>query len=235
MSGQSPALPEPFQNLDLPPLPAMPGGWTDEPFEAFGRRHHLLTPKTPDALLDDPDVIRAHQQSGYMPYWGYVWPASHKMLAALAKAPWPAGSDCLELGAGTGIVGLAAMARGDRVTFSDYDATSCLVCRYNAIGNGYADPPTIQLDWRTPDQRIYPVIVGCEVTYERGNHALLLGLLDAMLAPDGVCWLGEPGRYWSRFFFDDARQRFQVRVLNEACQEIAEPRSDSFQIYEIRK
>ncbi len=227
-------LPAPFAGLDLPPLPNLPGGWGSEEFSSGGRSLSLLRPRTPDALLDDPDVIRAHQKNGYMPYWGYVWPSVHKMIALLDRAPWPVGSEVLELGAGTGIVGLAAEVRGDRVVYSDYDPTSCLLCRYNSVANGFRDPESLCLDWRTPVDRQFPVLLGCEVTYERPNHALLLDVINKMLAPGGVCWLGEPGRYWSSFFFDDARARFSVRVIDEAGRELTAPRSDAFQIYEIR-
>lgn len=230
----SPLLPPPFGGLDLPSLAPLPGGWTTERFRCGPRELDLLKPATPDALLDDPEVIRAHQKNGYMPYWGYVWPSAYKMVHSLDRAPWKAGSEVLELGAGTGIVGLAAAARGDTVVYSDYDPTSCLLCRYNAVVNGFGDPEAICLDWRAPVDRRFGVLLGCEVTYERPNHALLLDVIDRMLAPDGVCWLGEPGRYWSKFFFDDARAKFSVRVLDEAGKELAAPRSDAFQIYEIR-
>lgn len=235
MTSAAATFPAPFDEFDLPPLPALPGGWAVETFRAGARDLRLLKPATPDVLLDDPDVIRAHQKNGYMPYWGYVWPSSYTMIRALERAPWKRSARVLELGAGTGIVGLAMQEAGDVVTYSDYDPTSCLLCRYNALANGFSADNVLQLDWNAPASETFPVIVGCEVTYERGNHPLLLKVLDRMLTPDGVCWLGEPGRYWSRFFFDDARQQFRVRVLNERLEEIDVPRSDAFQIFELKK
>lgn len=139
-----------------------------------------------------------------MPYWSYLWPASVPMAKALAHADWPVGTPILELGSGIGLVGLAALARGWQVTFSDYDDTSLELCRQNAVRNGLPDPALLKLDWRQPGDLQFPVILGCEVIYERRNHQPVLELLARMLAPGGTCWIGDPGRTQAPRFLESA-------------------------------
>ncbi len=63
-------------------LPAIPGGWGSELFEAVGKQFDLWLPQKPDAFLDDPGVIEANRRDDYMPYWRHSgrgprsWPGS---------------------------------------------------------------------------------------------------------------------------------------------------------------
>lgn len=216
-------------------LPAVPGGWTRRTYSFAGHHLTLTLPRDPDQFLDDEGVIAANEQNDYMPYWAFLWPSSIKMAAALFEAPWPAGQRVLELGAGLGLVGLAAMQRGDVVTLSDYDETALDLCRHNARENGLPVPETLLLDWREPQDIPFDVIIGCEVTYDGPTHGVILDLLEQMLAPQGICWLGDPGRYRSRFFYEMAVERgFQIRILNEELACIPQPSATEFQIFEIR-
>ena len=232
-SGAS-AFPELPSSLDEPPL--IPGGWTSQTIDLGARVVEILRPADPDRLLDDAAVLRANEENDYMPYWAFLWPSAEQMARAMQHAPWKAGSDVLELGSGLGLVGLAAQLRGDRVTYSDYDQTALRLSRMNALGNGLADPPTLRFDWRAPISKRFPALIGCEVTYDAAMHPVILDLLDVNLACDGVCWLGDPGRYQSPFFYDRARTRgFDIQILNEHGESIAEPSSQGFQIFELRR
>jgi predicted nicotinamide N-methyase len=197
-------------------------------------------PKDPDHLLDDPEVIAANQRDDYMPYWSYLWPAAEPFGRALQKAPWPKGSEVLDLGSGVGLTGVAGLARGDRVVFSDYDEQSLLLCRHNAVRNGFADPETLLLDWREPTTRRFRVITGCEVTYEKRNHQPLIELLQRMLAPSvpnevpSLAWIADPGRYHAPAFVELARASgFAVTILDEALNEHPTARSNEFQIMQL--
>lgn len=216
-------------------LPEIPGGWGSEIFEALGRQFDLWLPQKPDAFLDDPEVIAANRRDDYMPYWATLWPGAKIMARLMDRAPWSRDQEILELGAGVGLVGLASMALGQRVVFSDYDPVAAQVCRYNAVRNGFAAPETMVLDWRTPPERQFPAIVGCEVTYDPKLHDALLNTLQKMLAPDGVCWLGDPGRFWSRQFFSKACEHFRVRILDQELRESSFPSDRVFQIFELQK
>lgn len=220
---------------NLPPLPSIPGGWKSIPFELPGRSIELIAPAEPDRFLDDPDVVAANQRDDYMPYWSYLWPAAPPFARALLRAPWPVRTTILDLGSGIGLTGVASLIRGDRVVFSDYDAQSLLLCRHNAVRNGLNDPETLLLDWRAPVDRRFPVITGCEVTYEARNHEPLINLLRQMLADDGMAWIADPGRFHAPAFHGLALSAgFSVRILDEELNELSEPRSNAFQIMELR-
>ncbi len=215
-------------------LPSIPGGWGSEIVSAGGRTLDLWLPKKPDAFLDDPEVIEANRRDDYMPYWATLWPGAKIMAHVIDRAPWPREVELLELGAGVGLVGLMAQMLGTRVVFSDYDPVAIQVCRYNAVRNHLPDPEVLTLDWRTPPVRQFAAIVGCEVTYDPKLHEPLLETLAVMLAKTGVCWLGDPGRFWSKQFFREASARFQVRILDRDLRESSFPSDREFQIFELR-
>src|SRR4051812_25825489 len=113
-------------------LPQIPGGWTQRAFTLGGRSLSLTLPADPDAFLDDPEVHARHDRDGYMPYWSYLWPTSLETAAYVLQSTWTPGTEALEIGAGTGLTGLAGLLAGLDVTFSDYDALSVEVCLLNA-------------------------------------------------------------------------------------------------------
>ena len=216
------------------PLPSIPGGWGSEIVSACGRTLDLWLPKKPDAFLDDPEVIEANKRDDYMPYWATLWPGAKIMSNVIDRAPWPCDVELLELGAGVGLVGLMAQTFGTRVVFSDYDPVAVQVCRYNAVRNQLPDPEVLTLDWRTPPDRQFEAILGCEVTYDPQLLEPLLNTLSVMLAKTGVCWLGDPGRFWSKQFFHQASARFHVRILDRDLRESSFPSDREFQIFELR-
>ena len=220
---------------DAGSLPDVPGGWKAQSVDLGHCTLEISRPADPDGLLDDPDVLEANRRDDYMPYWSYLWPAAEPMARALAHADWPAGTRMLELGAGIGLVGLAAQARGWDVTFSDYDESSLQLCRLNAIRNGLPEPALLKLDWREPADLQFPVILGCEVIYERRNHEPILELLSKMLAPGGTCWIGDPGRTQApRFLETAAVHGWDITLRDGDCQEMNEYRQQ-FCILELRR
>ncbi|SFJ07089.1 class I SAM-dependent methyltransferase [Planctomicrobium piriforme] len=232
------ALPSAFPVLSSNPdeLPAVPGGWQHVEIPIGQRSLKLHRPLDPDLFLDDAKVQSENSRHDYMPYWAFLWPSSVPMANLVLNAPWPVGTNVLELGAGIGLVGLAAALRGDRVTFSDYDHTALHMCRLNARLNGLPDPELWFLDWRDVPARQFPVIVGCEVTYDAGLHEPLLDAISALLAPDGVCWLGDPGRYQAKFFYDKAAARgFHLQLFNAAGERQTALSSGEFQLLAITR
>jgi predicted nicotinamide N-methyase len=153
------------------------------------------------ALLDDPTVLEANKRDEYMPYWADIWPASRMLGKAIAKEPWekhPKTGDkleALELGCGLGIPGITALAKGLRVTFSDYDLAAVKYAAENARRNRLFDFKTLPLDWREPPEGLkFPVILGADLTYEVRSIVPLVELLETMLAPGGVCLLTDQDR-----------------------------------------
>ncbi|QDU38181.1 ribosomal protein L11 methyltransferase [Maioricimonas rarisocia] len=217
-------------------LPAIPGGWTSRTIPAAGREFRLVLPADPDAMLDDPAVLAANEVNDYMPYWSYLWPAASIMCDALRAADWPPGTEVIELGAGVGLVGLAALSLGWRVTFSDYDETALELCRINATANGFPEVGTLNFDWRAPIDRQFPVILGCEIIYDAHTHDAVLDVIERMLPPGGVCWLGDPGRSQAPRFAKKAEDAgFRVQVRNEQGLPDPDASVDGFRIYELRR
>jgi predicted nicotinamide N-methyase len=112
----------------------------------------------------------------------------------------PPGS-VLEVGCGLGLAGIACLARGLRVTFSDVDETALAFAAANARLNGFTEFRTVPIDFRCPpDDAKYPVVIGSDLMYEERLVDPLVGLLRAVLAPGGVCLITDPDRTPARVF-----------------------------------
>lgn len=188
-------------------LPVLAGGWKQQDFLVGQTKFRLIRPADPDLLLDTPETLEAHASYGYMPYWGYLWPTSLDMARYILDSNIPAGVATLEIGAGIGLAGLAGLARGWDVTFSDYDRMSVQLALTNARLNGFSNFQGAFLDWRTPPEGEFPLILGCDIIYENQNHELVLNVLDHLLAGDGECWLADPQRHQSERFVALAKSR----------------------------
>lgn len=216
-------------------LPRLACGWAVREYSFGEHRLKLTLPRQPDALLDDTSVRSANDRDDYMPYWAYLWPAAIAMSKQVVHAAWPHGTEVLELGCGVGLVGLAALATGCRVTMTDYDPQAIIVAEHNAKLNGFTDFEALQLDWRYPLRRRYPVILGCDLLYEERNLQPILSLLDVMLEPSGECWLADGGRRHARAFWSLARERgYDIRMFDADGLEISGP-GDQLQIFRMRK
>lgn len=225
-----PAMPSPPVEL-----PHIAGGWTERSWTISGKTLSLVLPARPDALLDDEQVIAAHEQDGYMPYWAYLWPASIPMAEAILQQPWPVDTPMLEVGAGVGFVGLAAALAGYQVTITDYDATAVELALLNARRMGLTNVAGTVLDWRQPTGERFPVVIGCEILYEDRNHELLLDVLRERLAPGGAAWFGDGGRVRAERFIRLAQTAgYSVTLRDETGRELSTPRAGRYQLLELR-
>ena len=196
--------------MSQPELPQIPGGWMSQSIDLGSRTIELTLPAVPDDFLDDPNVQQANRDTDYMPYWAYLWPASTAMAKLILNEPWRPSLRALEIGCGVGLTGIAGLAAGLAVTFSDYDSTSVESALRNAALNGFRNAAGQVIDWRqldTIELTRFELIIGCEVVYETGNHGLVLDVLDHLLTDDGVCWIGDPGRHSCQNFCQLAMQR----------------------------
>lgn len=167
-------------------------------------------PAAPDDFLDDPAVVEANRRDDYMPYWAYLWPAARSTARLVADTDWPSGTRALEIGAGIGLVGIAGLARGLKLTFSDYDQRAIDLAIHNARLNGLPQTEGLFLDWRNLkglNLEPFPIILGSDVIYELANHHLVLDAVDCLLTDNGLCWLGDPGRQHSAAFVRLAERR----------------------------
>src|SRR5262249_47611231 len=128
-------------------------------------------PAETDKLLDHPWVRSAYAADDYVPYWATLWPAARMLAKAVIREPWaasPPQCHVLEVGCGLGLAGIACLARGLAVTFSDVDETALTFATANAKLNGFADGfRTVPIDFRCPPDDVkYPVVIGSDLMYE---------------------------------------------------------------------
>jgi predicted nicotinamide N-methyase len=154
-------------------------------------------------LLDHPAIRAAFAADEYMPYWVDLWPAARMLAKVILRESWSPGVHALEIGCGLGLPGIAALAKGLRVTFSDYDATALRYAADNARLNGFEDFDLLQMDWRCPPADLkVPVLLGSDLVYELRNVPPLIALVKQLLAPDGVCLLTDQDRVPSHVLRD---------------------------------
>jgi predicted nicotinamide N-methyase len=175
------------------------------------RKFLVERPAASDKLLDHPAVRAAFAADEYMPYWADLWPAARMLAKAIVREPWPVPPSgdklhALEIGCGLGLPGIAALAVGLRVTFSDYDATALRFAAANARLNGLDAFDTLQMDWRYPptDVRV-PVVLASDLVYEMRNVEPLVELIDRILRPGGLCLITDQDRVPSHFLREALR------------------------------
>jgi predicted nicotinamide N-methyase len=159
------------------------------------REFIIERPGESDKLLDQPAVRAAFADDEYMPYWADLWPAARMLAKVILREPWPPGLEALEIGCGLGLPGIAALAAGLRVTFSDYDPTALRFAAANARRNGFSDFRTLQIDWRHPPADMtWSVILASDLIYEVRNVEPLATVIAGVLAPGGVCLMTDQDR-----------------------------------------
>ncbi len=112
-----------------------------------------------------------------------------------SRGPLSSPLTALEVGCGLGLAGVAALARGLHVIFSDYDATAVRFAANNARLNGYTDFTERPFDWRDPPADLQvDVVLASDLTYELRNIGPLVALVRGVLRPGGLCLLTDPDR-----------------------------------------
>jgi ETFB lysine methyltransferase len=184
----------PRQFFPETPLAAL-GPVIREQFLVDGRRFLIDRPDESDRTLEHPAVRAEFAVDEYLPYWTELWPAARMLAKAVLREPWPPGVDVLEVGCGLGLPGIAALARGLRVIFSDLDATALRFAADNARLNGFRDFRVLHFDWRSPPDGLrVPVVLASDLIYELRNINPLVALIQRVLLPGGVCLLTDQDR-----------------------------------------
>jgi predicted nicotinamide N-methyase len=182
-----------------------------------GREFRIAHPGETDKLLDHPFIQSAFARDEYLPYWTDLWPAARMLAKAILRASWTPGAPALEIGCGLGLPGVAALASGLQVTFSDCDGTALKFASENALANGYQDFQLLQMDWRNPPAGLQvPILFGSDLTYELRNVDPLVACIKKLLVPGGVCWLTDQDRIPARWFREVLRLEglaFQTQLV----------------------
>jgi len=161
-------------------------------------------------LLDDPDVLldritqeEYERNDERMPYFGALWPSAESLVDHVLAGPRLDGVELLDLGCGLGACGLAALARGARVTFMDWEPRALAIVAQSVRTQGRAADAVrlVTADWRRPPPLgPFDRVLGADVLYEERNAPAVADFLATHLEPGGEAWITDPGRPHARRF-----------------------------------
>jgi predicted nicotinamide N-methyase len=173
----------------------------------FIRRHtrSVRPPLVPEvSLLVADDVValweametERGETAGEPPFWCAAWPGGQALARYVLDEPRVvAGRGVLDLGAGSGLVAVAArLAGADRVVASEIDPYGVSAIGVNAAENGVAGIEVVgDLLGDAPPAGIDVVLAG-DVCYAREMTGRVLPFLDAAREAGAEVLIGDPGR-----------------------------------------
>ncbi|SOD98485.1 Predicted nicotinamide N-methyase [Blastococcus haudaquaticus] len=129
------------------------------------------------------------------PFWAAAWPGGQALARYVLDTPASvAGRSVLDLGAGSGLVAVAAaLAGAARVLASDVDPFSHAAVAVNAAANGVA-PIAVLGDVLGDEPPAVDVVLAGDVCYDRVMSERVLPWLEAARARGADVYLGDPGR-----------------------------------------
>ncbi len=218
-------------------LPAIVSRWQQEIIPLDGIEIQMTIPADPDELLQVVDQSEGEKRENFDPYWGHLWPAARKMAMLVSQFNWKSETRILELGCGSGLLGVAALAAGMRVTFSDHQPEALQLSACNAIQNGYQAFDVLLFDWFAPAAiDPFPIVIASDVLYEERFHQPLLDLLQRVTTREGEAWIADPGRSLLSTFLRMAQQHnFQIAIYDENLKEKFFPGIGHFQVVRLKK
>jgi predicted nicotinamide N-methyase len=132
------------------------------------------------------------------PYWAFAWAGGQALARYVLDHPASvADKRVLDLGAGSGLVGIAAaLAGASPVTAADIDAFTEAAIALNAEANGaYVDVLVLDmLDHPAPQAARYDVVLVGDLFYERDTAARTLAFLERHAVLGAHVLIGDPGR-----------------------------------------
>lgn len=134
----------------------------------------LIDPANMDRCFSSEETRRILEEP---PYWCFCWASGLVLVDWLARHPeWVRGKRVLDLGAGSGVVAIAAARAGAaQVVACDLDPLALAACRANAALNG------VELAYSSDlysEPRDYDLAIVADVLYDRSNLPLLDRVLE---------------------------------------------------------
>lgn len=150
------------------------------------------------------------------PFWAFAWAGGQALARYILDHPrWIAGKDVLDLGAGSGLAGIAALKAGARsVLAADLDAMAIAAIGLNADANNVviATTPADILDRDPPPCGV--LLIG-DLFYERELAARVLAFAAAAKSSGTLVLAGDPGRsYFPRHAFEPLEE-YRVPVTRD--------------------
>jgi predicted nicotinamide N-methyase len=129
------------------------------------------------------------------PYWAYHWGGGLALARYVLDQPEAVvGKRVLDMGAGSGIVGVAAMKAGAAsVVAADVDPYAIAALKLNAEANGVAIAAVLGDLTQTEPPEVDVVLVG-DLFYNEELATRVAGFLDRCLAKKLVVLVGDPWR-----------------------------------------
>jgi predicted nicotinamide N-methyase len=129
------------------------------------------------------------------PWWAFAWAGGQALARYLLDNPGLAAQrSVLDLGAGSGLAGIAAMRAGAaRVLAADTDPFAVSAIALNAAANDVAPEATDRDLLAAEPSRFDLVLVG-DLFYERGLAERVLAFLEAASARGAAVLVGDPRR-----------------------------------------
>lgn len=161
---------------------------------------HLATEATPLWQATETEL----EQNGLPPpYWAFPWAGGQAVARyVIDNAPLVAGRRVLDVGAGSGMVGLAALwASAATVIANDTDPVAATAIALNAETNGLGaglsiaardmlDEPVLAEDGGP----LYDTVLAGDICYERAMADRMLAWLQRHADAGALVLLGDPGR-----------------------------------------
>ncbi len=128
------------------------------------------------------------------PYWAFAWPGGQALARYILDHPEAVdGKTVLDIGAGCGLVAIAAARAGGRVTSAEPDAFACRAIEMNAALNGVTlSIETADLLARAPGD--WQAVLAGDMCYERPLAERLIPWLRLLAKNGALVLLGDPGR-----------------------------------------
>lgn len=125
------------------------------------------------------------------PYWAYAWAGGAALVLYLQDRPGAvAGKTILDFGAGSGVVGIAAMRAGARAVWSiEPDPVARVALQLNAEANGVTLEP-----WTSSDLPATDMVLAGDVFYSPQVVAETLPVLTRLARAGANVLVGDPFR-----------------------------------------
>ncbi|MDB5615282.1 MAG: methyltransferase, partial [Devosia sp.] len=128
------------------------------------------------------------------PYWAYQWAGGLGLARHIRAYPeLVAGKRVLDLGAGSGLVGIVAAQAGATVSAAEIDVNGRAAIALNAEANGVV-LPLVDVDILGEALSAFDVILGGDVFYLQDVARQMLPYLVRCVAAGMEVLIGDPGR-----------------------------------------